>query len=132
MIGCKFIDNEEVNLMIQIIVLMLDVIIMKQENLQFSYIYGFIDFYLIMCEKGGIFMFYNVDGELLFVGKVRKLRLWIKKYFEDIVFLMKNYWEEVVIIEVCLVEDVVDCEIYEIYIINMMCVKYNVDKVFYN
>ena len=132
MIGCKPIDNEEVNPMIQITVPTPDVTITKQENPQLSHIYGWTDFHLITREKGGIFMFYNADGELLFVGKARKLRPRIKKHFEDTVSPMKNHREEVATIEVCLVEDAVDREIYETYIINTMRAKYNVDKVFYN
>jgi hypothetical protein len=34
-------------------------------------------------------------------------------------------------IEVCVIEDPVDREIYETYIINTMRAKYNVDKVLY-
>ena len=34
---------------------------------------GFIDFHLFPRDKGGIFMFYNINDELLFVGKARKL-----------------------------------------------------------
>ncbi len=30
---------------------------------------GFIDFHLFPRDKGGIFMFYNINDELLFVGK---------------------------------------------------------------
>ncbi len=35
---------------------------------------GFIDFHLFPRDKGGIFMFYNINDELLFVGKARKFR----------------------------------------------------------
>ncbi|MNI86212.1 excinuclease ABC subunit C [compost metagenome] len=76
-------------------------------------------------------MFYNADEELLFVGKARKLRPRIKKHFEDTVSPIKNHREEVTKIEVCLVEDPMDREIYETYIINTMRAKYNVDKVLY-
>lgn len=117
--------------MIQITVPTPDVTITKQENPQLSHIYGFTDFHLITREQGGIFMFYNDAGELLFVGKARKLRPRIKKHFEDTVSPMKNHREEVTKIEVCLVEDPMDREIYETYIINTMRAKYNVDKVLY-
>lgn len=76
-------------------------------------------------------MFYNADDELLFVGKARKLRPRIKKHFEDTVSPMKSHREEVTTIEVCVIEDPVDREIYETYIINTMRAKYNVDKVLY-
>lgn len=131
MIGCKPIDNEEVSLLINITVPTPDVIITKQADPQLSHIYGFTDFHLITREKGGIFMFYNADDELLFVGKARKLRPRIKKHFEDTVSPMKPHREEVTTIEVCIIEDPVDREIYETYIINTMRAKYNVDKVLY-
>ncbi|NIK79155.1 excinuclease UvrABC nuclease subunit [Paenibacillus castaneae] len=107
-----------------------DVTITKQTAPQLSHIYGFTDFHLISREKGGIFMFYNKSGELLFVGKARKLRPRIKKHFEDTVSVIKMHRDEVTKIEVCIVEDPVDRDIYETYIINKFKAKYNVDKVF--
>jgi hypothetical protein len=109
-----------------------DVTITKQTAPELSNIYGFTDFHLITREKGGIFMFYNDKDELLFVGKARKLRQRIKKHFEDTVSPMKNHRDEVVKIEACIVENAVDREIYETYIINKNRAKYNVDKVLYN
>lgn len=108
-----------------------DVIITKQENPQLSHIYGFTDFHLITREQGGIFMFYNEQDELLFVGKARKLRPRIKKHFEDSVSVMKERRDEVFKIKVCVVEDAVDREIYETFIINHHRARYNVDKVYY-
>ncbi len=108
-----------------------DVSIDKQINPELSNIYGFTDFHLISREKGGIFMFYNAKDELLFVGKARKLRPRIKKHFEDTVSPMKDHRNEVTKIDVCIVEDAVDREIYETYIINKLKAKYNVDKVLY-
>ncbi|RFU61240.1 nucleotide excision repair endonuclease [Peribacillus glennii] len=92
---------------------------------------GFIDFHLIPRDKGGIFMFYNINDELLFVGKARKLRQRIKKHFEDNVSPIKSHRDEVYTIDICYVDDPVDREIYETYIINQLKSKYNVDKVFY-
>ncbi|TVX89688.1 nucleotide excision repair endonuclease [Paenibacillus agilis] len=117
--------------MINITVPTPDVTIYKEIAPELSNIYGFTDFHLITREKGGIFMFYNSKDELLFVGKARKLRPRIKKHFEDSVSPMKNYRNEVSKIEVCVIEDAVDREIYETYIINEFHAKYNVDKVFY-
>jgi excinuclease UvrABC nuclease subunit len=94
-------------------------------------IYGFIDFHQIPRDKGGIFLFYNINDELLFVGKARKLRQRIKKHFEDTVSPVKNHRDEIYKIEVCIVEDPMDREIYETYIINKLKSKYNVDKVFF-
>jgi GIY-YIG catalytic domain len=94
-------------------------------------IYGFIDFHLIPRDKGGIFLFYNINDELLFVGKARKLRQRIKKHFEDNVSPIKSHRDEVYKIEVCVVDDPMDREIYETYIINKLQAKYNVDKVFF-
>lgn len=108
-----------------------DVTITKQANPELSHIYGFTDFHLIPRDKGGIFMFYNTKHELLFVGKARKLRQRIKKHFEDQVSPMKMHREEVAKIEVCVIEDPVQREIYETYIINELKSKYNIDKVFF-
>nr|WP_153735571.1 nucleotide excision repair endonuclease [Aquibacillus halophilus] len=96
-----------------------------------SNIYGFTDFHLIPRDKGGIFMFYNNNDELLFVGKARKLRPRVKKHFEDNVSAIKDHRDEVSKIEVCLVEEPVDREIYETYIINDRKAKYNIDKAFF-
>jgi excinuclease UvrABC nuclease subunit len=108
-----------------------DITITKQANPELSHIYGFTDFHLIPRDKAGIFMFYNAQEELLFVGKARKLRPRIKKHFEDTVSPIKDNRNEVAIIEVCIVEDAVEREIYETYIINAQKAKYNVEKVFF-
>lgn len=108
-----------------------DVTITKQTDPKESNIYGFTEFHLITRELGGIFMFYNDQDELLFVGKARKLRPRIKKHFEDTVSVMKKHRDEVTKIEVCLVEDPVHREIYETFIINELKAKYNEDKVFF-
>jgi excinuclease UvrABC nuclease subunit len=105
--------------------------ITKQENPELSNIYGFTEFHLIPRDKGGIFMFYNNKQELLFVGKARKLRQRIKKHFEDTVSPIKAHRDEVAKIDVCVIEDPVDREIYETYIINELKSKYNIDKVFF-
>ena len=94
-------------------------------------IYGFIDFHQIPRDKGGIFMFYNKEEKLIFVGKARKLRQRIKKHFEDQVSPIKHHRNEVYKIEVCIVEDPMEREIYETYIINTLQSKYNIDKVYY-
>ncbi|MBO3636023.1 nucleotide excision repair endonuclease [Bacillus subtilis] len=93
-------------------------------------IHGFIDFHQTR-DKGGIFMFYNIHDELLFVGKARKLRQRIKKHFEDTVSPIKHHRDEVYKIEVCVVDDPMEREIYETYIINTQHSKYNIDKVFF-
>ncbi|MVP00625.1 MULTISPECIES: nucleotide excision repair endonuclease [Paenibacillus] len=108
-----------------------DITITKQDAPELSNIYGFTDFHLISRDQGGIFMFYNDQDELLFVGKARKLRPRIKKHFEDSVSPIKMHRDEVTTIEVCLVEDAVDREIYETYILNKLRAKYNVEKVLY-
>ncbi len=107
------------------------VTITKQNNPELSNIYGFTDFHLIPRDKGGIFLFYNENEELLFVGKARKLRPRIKKHFEDNVSPIKMHRGEVSKIAVCTIEDPVHREIYETYIINELKAKYNVDKVFF-
>lgn len=94
-------------------------------------IYGFIDFHRIPRDKGGIFLFFNINDELLFVGKARKLRQRIKKHFEDNVSPMKTHRDEVHRIDVILVDDPMEREIYETYIINNLQAKYNIDKVFF-
>jgi excinuclease UvrABC nuclease subunit len=108
-----------------------DVIIAKQDAPELSNIYGFTDFHLIPRDKGGIFMFFNDNNELLFVGKARKLRPRIKKHFEDTVSVIKEHRNEVTKIDVCIIEDPVHREIYETYVINELKAKYNVDKVLF-
>lgn len=93
--------------------------------------YGFIDLHEIPRDKGGIIQFFNHSGELLFVGKARKLRQRVKKHFEDNVSPLKNHRDEVHRIAVSIVEDPMEREIYETYLINTGQAKYNVDKVFY-
>lgn len=100
----------------------------KQDAPEQSNIYGFTDFHLIPRDKGGIFMFYDVNNELMFVGKARKLRQRIKKHFEDTVSVIKNNRDEVAKIDVCIIDDPVHREIYETYIVNERKAKYNVDK----
>lgn len=93
--------------------------------------YGFTDYTKIPRDKGGIFMFYNLHDELLFVGKARKLRQRIKKHFEDTVSVIKDHRYEVNKMTICCVEDPTEREIYETYAINSLQSKYNIDKVFY-
>ncbi|WP_251554026.1 nucleotide excision repair endonuclease [Neobacillus muris] len=107
------------------------VTITKQISPEQSNIYGFTDFHLIPRNNGGIFMFYNHNQELLFVGKARKLRQRIKKHFEDAVSPIKMHRDEITKIAVCVIEDPVHREIYETYIINELKSKYNIDKVFF-
>ncbi|WP_223699944.1 nucleotide excision repair endonuclease [Sutcliffiella deserti] len=92
---------------------------------------GFIDLHQIPRDQGGIFLFFNINDELLFVGKARKLRQRVKKHFEDNVSPIKNHRDEVYRIDICLIEDPMEREIYETYIINKLQAKYNVDKVFF-
>ncbi|WP_456270915.1 nucleotide excision repair endonuclease [Bacillus sp. AK031] len=92
---------------------------------------GFIDLHEIPRDKGGIILFYNINDELLFVGKARKLRQRVKKHLEDNVSPLKPHREEVYRIDVSFVEDPMDREIYETYLINKLEAKYNIDKVFY-
>lgn len=92
---------------------------------------GFIDLHEIPRDKGGIILFYNRQDELLFVGKARKLRQRVKKHLEDTVSPIKEHRDEVYRIDVCIIEDPMEREIYETYIINTLESRYNVDKVFY-
>lgn len=94
-------------------------------------IQGFIDLHEIPRDKGGLILFYNKQDELMFVGKARKLRQRVKKHLEDTVSPIKDHRDEVFRIEVCIVEDPMEREIYETYMINTLQAKYNVDKVFY-
>ncbi|MGM0875712.1 MAG: nucleotide excision repair endonuclease [Bacillota bacterium] len=92
---------------------------------------GFIDIHEIPRDKGGIILFYNINDELLFVGKARKLRQRVKKHLEDTVSPIKDHRDEVYRIDVCVVEDPMERDIYETYIINKLQAKYNIDKVYY-
>lgn len=108
-----------------------DITITKQDAPEMSNIYGFTDFHLIPRDKGGILMFFNDNEELLFVGKARKLRPRLKKHFEDNVSPIKNHRDEVTKIVICMIQEPVDREIYETFIIHELKAKYNVDKVFH-
>jgi len=92
---------------------------------------GFVDLHEIPRDKGGIILFYNKQDELLFVGKARKLRPRVKKHLENNVSPLKPHRDEVNKIGVILVEDAMEREIYETYIINTQRAKYNTDKVFF-
>ncbi|HDR7398248.1 TPA: nucleotide excision repair endonuclease, partial [Bacillus toyonensis] len=87
--------------------------VIKGDEAIITPINGFIDFHLFPRDKGGIFMFYNINDELLFVGKARKIRQRIKKHFEDNVSPIKNHRDEVYRIDACIVEDPTEREIYE-------------------
>lgn len=105
--------------------------VLKPGDLPITPYYGFIDFHLITREKGGIFMFYNEQNQLLFVGKARKVRQRIKKFFDGNVAPVNSHKHEIHKIEVYEVESPMEREIYETYAINTFRAKYNVDKVFY-
>ncbi len=104
---------------------------LKDGEVPIPSIYGFIDFHKVPRDKGGLILFFNEDNELLFVGKARKLRPRLKKHFQDQVSPLKNHREEVAKIEVFVVEDPMEREIYETYMINTLRAKHNIDKVFY-
>lgn len=114
-----------------------DIILTKKQQLGekveavISSTYGFTDYNRIPRDKGGLILFYNINDELLFVGKARKLRPRVKKHFEDNVSPMKMHRDEVDKIAVMLIEDPMEREIYETYIINTLQAKYNIDKIFY-
>ena len=92
---------------------------------------GFIDLHEIPRDKGGLILFYNKSDELLFAGKARKLRQRVKKHLEDTTSPIKNHRNEINKISVIIVDDPMEREIYETYIINTLRAKYNVDKVFF-
>lgn len=92
---------------------------------------GFIDIHEIPRDKGGIILFFNKKDELLLAGKARKLRQRVKKHLEDSVSPLKDHRAEVHKISVIIVEDAMEREIYETYIINTMRAKYNTEKAFF-
>ncbi|WP_307339145.1 nucleotide excision repair endonuclease [Metabacillus malikii] len=92
---------------------------------------GFIDLHKIPRDKGGLILFFDANNDLLYIGKARKLRQRVKKHLEDNVSPLKNHRNEIFKIDVCIVEDPMEREIYETYIINKLQSRYNVDKVFY-
>ncbi len=99
-------------------------------EVQIKPVYGFVDLHEIPRDKGGIILFYNDQDELLFVGKARKLRQRVKKHFDDNVSPLKNHRNEVAKISVIIVEEPMEREILEVYIINTQYAKYNIDKNF--
>jgi excinuclease UvrABC nuclease subunit len=96
-----------------------------------SSVYGFTNYNKIPRDKGGIILFFNNQDELLFVGKARKLRPRVKRHFEDTVSPIKSHRDEVYKIAVIVVDEPMEREIYETYIINTQQAKYNIEKVFY-
>lgn len=94
-------------------------------------IFGFIDFHQVPRDKGGLLLFFNEANELLFVGKARKLRPRLKKHFQDTVSPLKDHRAEVAKIEAFVVEDAMEREIYETYLINTLRSKLNVEKSFF-
>ncbi|MFK2824769.1 nucleotide excision repair endonuclease [Bacillus sp. B190/17] len=114
-----------------------DLIIMKKNQegdtseAEIAREYGFIDYHKIARDKGGVYMFYDIHDELMFVGKARKLRMRIRKSFEDSVSPIKMHRDDVYKIAVCYVDDPMEREIYETYIINALKAKYNIDKAFF-
>lgn len=136
--GTPFIlDRERFFYMIKIEIPNPDIVITKKKQLGesveavISSKYGFTDYNRIPRDKGGIILFFNANDDLLFVGKARKLRPRIKRHFEDTVSPIKMYRDEVERIAVCVIDDPMEREIYETYIINTLHAKYNIDKVFY-
>ena len=123
--------------MIKIEIPQADVVLTKNKELgqsveaPLSSAYGFTDYHRIPRDKGGILLFFNKNDELLFVGKARKLRPRVKRHFEDTVSPIKAHRDEVYKIAVSIVEDPMEREIYETYIINKLQAKYNIEKAFY-
>lgn len=105
--------------------------IRKENEPVIKSIAGFIDLHKIPRDKGGIILFYNINDELLFVGKARKLRQRVIKHLEDNVSPLKKYRDEVYRIDVIFVEDATERDIYETYIINKFKAKYNIEKVYF-
>lgn len=105
--------------------------VLKPGDIEIKPYYGFIDFHKITREKGGLFFLYNEKNELLFVGKARKIRQRIKKYFDGNIAPLNNHKHEVHKIEIYEIEDAMEREIYETYAINTLRAKYNVEKKFY-
>lgn len=63
--------------------------VIKGDEAIITPINGFIDFHLFPRDKGGIFMFYNINDELLFVGKARKIRQRIKNTLKTMFHQLK-------------------------------------------
>ena len=105
--------------------------VLKPGDIEIKPHYGFIDFHKITREKGGLFFLYNEKNELLFVGKARKIRQRIKKYFDGNIAPLNNHKHEVHKIEIYEIEDAMEREIYETYAINTLRAKYNVEKKFF-
>lgn len=104
---------------------------MNADEAPIKSINGFIDIHEIPRDKGGIILFFNKKDELLLVAKARKLRQRVKKHLEDSVSPLKAHRDEINKISVIVVEDAMEREIYETYIINTMRAKYNTEKAFF-
>ena len=69
--------------------------VLKDGDVPIAPYHGFIDFHKITREKGGLFFFYNEQNQLLFVGKARKVRQRIKKFFDGNIAPMNSHVSEV-------------------------------------
>ncbi|WP_456363588.1 nucleotide excision repair endonuclease [Priestia aryabhattai] len=113
-----------------------DVTIYKSDNLgpakdtPASRLYGFIDYKDIPRKVAGIYMFFDKDGQLLYVGQAVSLRSRVREHFYSSKSAIKDHRGEVFKISVFYVKDALDRELYETYIINKYKAKYNVGKVF--
>lgn len=119
-------QTKDVTFMIKIDIPQADISITERrqprdsEEPKIKSIQGFIDLHEIPRDKGGIILFYNINDELLFVGKARKLRQRVKKHLEDTVSPLRNHRGEIYRIDVAIVEDAMDREIYETYILSLI------------
>lgn len=105
--------------------------VLKEGEAVITPVFGFIDFHEIPRDKGGIILFFNAANDLLFVGKARKLRPRLKKHFSDTVSPIKDLRNEIVKIEAFVIEDAMEREIYETYMVNTLRSKLNPDKAFF-
>ncbi|MBF4500862.1 GIY-YIG nuclease family protein [Savagea sp. SN6] len=107
-----------------------DVKIMKQAD---EPLFGFYkNIHDIPRDRGGIILFSDEEGNVLFVGKARKLRQRVKRHLEDNVSPLKDARDDIAKIEVWFIEDPMHREMLETYYINTKFAKYNRDKVFFD
>jgi len=96
-----------------------------------SSIYGFIEYEKIPRGIAGIYMFFNINDELLYCGQTISLRSRVREHFYSDNSPIRNHRDEVYKISVIYVPGALDRELYETYIINIGKSKYNIDKVFF-
>ncbi|HEY4579122.1 MAG TPA: GIY-YIG nuclease family protein [Savagea sp.] len=104
-------------------------VILKRENSE--ELHGFANVQGVSREKGGLVLYFDMNGQCMFVGKARKMRQRIKKHLQDQGSPLTPYRKEISTIKIYYIDSPVEREMLETYFINHERAKYNYDKAFF-